>query len=57
MTVTLIAEMQVCLEARGNDGEALPIKVVNQGNDKEKRNNLSLSPWGSWYGLRWFGDN
>jgi hypothetical protein len=49
--------MQVCLEARRNYGEALPIKVVDQRNNKEKRNDLSLSAGGSWYGFRWLGNN
>jgi hypothetical protein len=57
MAVTLIAQMQIGLKARRNDGEALPIEVVNQCNNKEKRNDLSLSARGSWYGFRWLGDN
>jgi hypothetical protein len=49
--------MQLCLKARRNDGEALPVEVVNQCNNKEKRNDLSLSAWGSWYRIKWLGDN
>ena len=49
--------MQVCLEARRNDGEALPIEVVDQCNNKEKRNDLALLAWGTSCGFRLLGDN